>query len=58
MDGDHSSTTWRSCASRGFDVHVTATRANQMFNYPAWAARKVAGAISARHVVVEINRPR
>ena len=42
---------------RGFDTHVTATRANQMFNYPAWAARKVPGTTSARHVVVEIRRP-
>jgi release factor glutamine methyltransferase len=43
---------------RGFDAYATATRANQMFDYPAWAARKVSGAISARHVVVEVRRPR
>ncbi len=42
----------------GFEVGVTATRANQMFDYPAWAARKLPGAISARHVVVQVCRRR
>ena len=43
---------------RDFDVEVTATRANQVFDYATWAARKLPDAIGARHVVIEIRRPR
>jgi SAM-dependent methyltransferase len=43
---------------RGLDVAVTATRANQLFDYDAWAIRKAPGAVAASHVVVEVRRPR
>ncbi len=44
-------------AARGFEIRAIATRINDEHDFDDWAARKAPGAVSARHVVVEISRP-
>jgi len=43
--------------ARGFEVRVVETRINELNDFDEWARRKSPGAITGRHVVVEIHRP-
>jgi len=42
---------------RGFEVTTVETRINAVNDFDAWAARKVPGATTARHLVVELRLP-
>jgi len=44
-------------AALGFEITVTGSPMNEVFDYRAWAGYRAPGATSARHVVVEIRRP-
>lgn len=43
--------------ARGFEVTTIETRMNEQHDFDEWAQRKAPGAVSARHLVVELERP-
>ena len=44
-------------AALGHEITVVESPMNQVFDYSAWAVSRATGAMSARHVVVEVRRP-
>jgi hypothetical protein len=47
-----------SVRATGVDTTVSPTPLNEMFDYSTWVGPKAEGATAARHVIVELHRPR